>query len=101
MANYKGLKFSNNLQEFKRWTKEFEPLERGTSNVFYQDGDCYCSIETVKGTPGGGSFAGVTIRKYNHDERDFELQYDEDYEIAEELFKDKINRYKKKHNLKY
>ncbi len=97
MANYKGLTFRNTLNDFKRWCKEFAPLERGTDEVFYEEGDYYLSIEKVKGFLGsGGSFAGVTLRKYDEKEKDFIYCNDEE---AQKLFKDKVERYKEKHNL--
>ena len=49
MANYKGLRFKNSLSEFERWCREFEPLERGTDEVYYRKDDYYLSIEKVKG----------------------------------------------------
>ena len=98
MANYKGLRFKNSLSEFERWCREFEPLERGTDEVYYRKDDYYLSIEKVKGFLGSeGSFAGVTLRKYDYGERDFIYCNDPE---AQDMFEKEIEEYKEKHNLK-
>jgi hypothetical protein len=93
MANYRGLKFENSIEDFTRWSYSFPPLERGICWTPYQkviDGiHYYCSFEIVKMI--GTSFVGVTVRKFEKD--DFE------WVDGEAFFKDELLAYKRKYNI--
>ena len=47
--NYKGLTFDCTMSDFKRWTREFPPLEDGQDKQYYQDGEYFMSLEAVRG----------------------------------------------------
>ena len=89
--NYKGLKFTNTLNEFKRWCKTFPPLEIGSNREFAEDGDYYLSMEVCKGL-GASRFMGVTVAHFDDDDFDV-VDYDG--------FQAEIEEYSKRHNATY
>ncbi len=76
MPNYKGIQYENTKEDFIKWNRDFpNPLDKGKYHRYYKKGDyylCLCYVEFM-----GGKFVGKTLRKYNHDTKDFDFVSDE------------------------
>lgn len=101
MYNYKNLKFKDSLDGFKRWTYEFEPLERGENVKYFQKNGYYLSLEHVHGSYGSGNwkydFVGATLRVFKDYEFEFPNNKDE---ILQTVFAAEIADYEKQNNSK-
>jgi hypothetical protein len=101
MANYKGIKFNNTTEDFKRWTKEFPPLDKDAvvAQGFKKEGNYYMELQLVDGFLGAGKFVSATIREYVPAEADFEsISYDKEKELLAGPFKNKLEAFKTKYN---
>lgn len=91
MANYKGIKFNNSTEEFKRWTKEFPPLDPGAvkkqsfKRVTLDNGTtAYCELQLVKGFLSGDAFISQNFRLYDEENKDFDsFRFDEEEKLKD------------------
>lgn len=103
--NYKGLTFDCTMSDFKRWTREFPPLEDGQDRKYYQYGEYFMSLEAVRGETmnlGQYGFIGLTLRKYDSEQKDFVcVSSEERDQLLDGVFAQAIKKYVEKHQLPF
>lgn len=106
MGNYKNKKYPDTLAGFKDWCRDFPPLERGTKVRYYEKDGLYLCLEHVRGSYSGGGgydFIGVTLKRYDSDDLDFDWVGMHDPEIAplKPWLDERIARYEQVTGSKY
>lgn len=106
MGNYKGIKFNNTMEGFKRWNKEFPPMDKdavkaqGFKREQIQDDTYYMELQLVQGFLSPDSkFISANIRKYDPESQNFEyVGIDKEKELIDTVFHSKIGSFREKHN---
>lgn len=92
MGNYKGLKFKNTKDDFKRWCREsYKAMSDGKYKRYYKKGDYYLELQYVEFA--GHTFVSKTIRKYDKASEDFVYVYDEEEQALLQAWCRKIKVY--------
>lgn len=100
MANYKNLKFNNTMNDFKRWNKEFPPMnpEAVKATGYKNHEDYYLECQLVQGFLGAGKFVNASVRVYDQEDKNFEyVGMDKENELLNTVFKSKVESFKAKH----
>lgn len=97
MSNYLKIKFNNNIEEFKRWCNTFPNMLNNEILIknYYQIGDYYLEINKVRNflfnrTEKAKPFLGLTFRKYNPEDKDFNILSQEEEKHTKKIFRQKI-----------
>lgn len=74
MGNYKGIKFANTMEGFKRWTKEFPPMDKDAVKAkgYQKKDDLYLELQLVQGFITDSKFVSASVRKFDHESENFE-----------------------------
>lgn len=97
MANYKGLTFSNTTEGFKRWSKEFPPLEKPVKTGYKKHDDYYLELQLVKGFLGSSPFVSTSVRQYDPEDKDFRVVDNAtEKELLNTVFSSKVENFKNK-----
>lgn len=105
MGNYKNLKFRNTTPEFKRWTKEFPPLDpdavkdQSFRRLTIDTDTYYCELQLVQGFITDNKFISQNFRKYDRESENFESVYlEESKDLAQRYeFINQYNKFAAKH----
>lgn len=100
MGNYKGLKFTNNMDSFKNWCNAFPLLDAYAVKAtgYKNEGNYYMELQLVEGFLNGPKFIATSIREYNHETKDFEnISMEKEKELLETVFKNKYESFKEKY----
>jgi hypothetical protein len=101
MANYKGIKFNNSMDEFKRWSKEFPPMDQEAVKAvgLKKHDNYYLELQLVQGFLTDDSFVSASVREYDPEDKNFEyVGVDIEKELLGTVFKSKVESFAAKHN---
>lgn len=94
--NYKGNKYDDTMEDFKKWCKDFPPLEVGEHRHYYKEGDYYMSLEVCGDR--WNKFVGLTLRV--HEDDDFEL-VDVPNGMEKKALREHLHAYEKCYGVRY
>lgn len=103
MGNYKGIKFANTMEGFKRWTKEFPPMDKDAVKAkgYQKKDDLYLELQLVQGFITDSKFVSASVRKFDHESENFEnVGFEEEKELLGTIFSSKVKQFEQKHNAK-
>jgi hypothetical protein len=100
MSNYKNMKFSNTTEDYRRWIKNFPPLDpdavKATAVKKYEN--YYLECQLVQGFITDSKFINTSVRVYDRDEQNFEyVETEKQKELLNTVFKNKVDSFKNKH----
>jgi hypothetical protein len=101
MANYKGIKFNNSMDDFKRWSKEFPPMDQDAVRAVgrKRHEDYYLELQLVQGFITDDSFVSASVRQYDPEQQNFENVGNElEKELLDSVFEKKLSSFISKHN---
>lgn len=101
MANYKGIKFNNSMEDFKRWSKEFPPMDKDAVKAVgrKRHDDYYLELQLVQGFLTDDKFVSASVRQYDPEHQNFEyVGMDLEKELLDTVFENKLNSFSSKHN---
>jgi hypothetical protein len=105
MANYKNARFSNSMDGFKSWTRNFPPLSSSDVKAtgYKKYDNYYLELQLVKGFLSPDSkFVSASVREYDPADADFSyVGTEKEKELLDTVFKSKVDSFTTKHNAKF
>lgn len=97
MGNYKNMTFSNTMEGFKAWSKEFPPMDKDavTKTAFQKKDGYYLELQLVEGFLGAEPFVNASVRQYDEYSRNFEyVGMEKEKELLSSIFRNKVEHFK-------